>query len=44
MSYVFSSESATEGYSDRIADKITNAILDAILEKDPKVGSLEKHL
>ncbi len=35
MSYLFSSESVTEGHPDKIADQISDAILDAILEKDP---------
>lgn len=34
MSYLFSSESVTEGHPDKIADQISDAILDAILEKD----------
>ncbi len=36
MSYLFSSESVTEGHPDKIADQISDAILDAILEKDPQ--------
>ncbi|NQV16477.1 methionine adenosyltransferase [bacterium] len=36
MSYLFSSESVTEGHPDKIADQISDAILDAILEKDPE--------
>lgn len=32
--YLFSSESVTEGHPDKIADQISDAILDAILEKD----------
>ncbi len=35
MSYLFSSESVTEGHPDKIADQISDAVLDAILEKDP---------
>ena len=35
MSYLFSSESVTEGHPDKIADQISDAILDAIMEKDP---------
>lgn len=35
-SFVFTSESVTEGHPDKIADQISDAILDAILEKDPK--------
>ena len=32
--YLFTSESVTEGHPDKIADQISDAILDAILEKD----------
>lgn len=34
-SYVFTSESVSEGHPDKIADQISDAILDAILEQDP---------
>jgi len=34
-SYVFTSESVTEGHPDKMCDQISDAILDAILEKDP---------
>ncbi len=34
-SYLFTSESVTEGHPDKVADQISDAILDAILEKDP---------
>jgi len=34
-SYLFTSESVTEGHPDKIADQISDAVLDAILEKDP---------
>ena len=34
--YVFTSESVTEGHPDKIADQISDAVLDAIIEKDPK--------
>lgn len=34
-SYVFSSESVSEGHPDKIADQISDAILDAILREDP---------
>ena len=34
-SYMFTSESVTEGHPDKVADQISDAILDAILEKDP---------
>jgi len=36
MSYLFSSESVTEGHPDKVADQISDAILDAILAKDPQ--------
>ena len=34
-SYLFTSESITEGHPDKVADQISDAILDAILDKDP---------
>lgn len=34
-SYLFTSESVTEGHPDKICDQISDAVLDAILEKDP---------
>lgn len=34
-SYVFTSESVSEGHPDKIADQISDAILDAILAQDP---------
>jgi S-adenosylmethionine synthetase len=34
-SYLFSSESVTEGHPDKMCDQISDAILDAIMEKDP---------
>jgi len=34
-SYLFTSESVTEGHPDKIADQISDAILDAILAQDP---------
>ena len=34
-SYLFTSESVTEGHPDKVADQISDAVLDAILEKDP---------
>jgi len=33
-SYLFTSESVTEGHPDKVADRISDSILDAILEKD----------
>lgn len=35
-SYVFTSESVSEGHPDKIADQISDAILDAILIQDPR--------
>jgi S-adenosylmethionine synthetase len=34
-SYLFTSESVTEGHPDKLADRISDAILDAILAEDP---------
>ena len=34
-SYLFTSESVTEGHPDKVADQISDSILDAIMEKDP---------
>jgi S-adenosylmethionine synthetase len=34
-SYLFSSESVTEGHPDKVCDQISDAILDAILSQDP---------
>jgi S-adenosylmethionine synthetase len=34
--YLFTSESVSEGHSDKIADQISDALLDAILIQDPK--------
>ena len=33
--YLFTSESITEGHHDKVADQISDAILDSIMEKDP---------
>ncbi len=33
--YLFTSESITEGHPDKVADQISDAILDSIMEKDP---------
>ncbi len=38
-SFVFTSESVTEGHPDKIADQISDAILDAILEKEASLQS-----
>jgi S-adenosylmethionine synthetase len=35
-SYLFTSESVSEGHPDKVADQISDAILDAILTQDPK--------
>ena len=35
-SFVFTSESVSEGHPDKIADQISDAILDAILAEDPR--------
>ena len=35
-SYLFTSESVSEGHPDKISDQISDAVLDAILEQDPK--------
>lgn len=35
-SYVFTSESVSEGHPDKVADQISDAVLDAILEQDKK--------
>jgi S-adenosylmethionine synthetase len=34
-SFVFSSESVTEGHPDKVADQISDAMLDAVLKEDP---------
>ncbi|MEK7623714.1 MAG: methionine adenosyltransferase [Patescibacteria group bacterium] len=36
MSYLFTSESVTEGHPDKICDQISDAVLDALLTQDPK--------
>jgi S-adenosylmethionine synthetase len=36
QSYLFTSESVTEGHPDKIADQISDAVLDALLAQDPK--------
>lgn len=35
-SYLFTSESVSEGQPDKIADQLSDAVLDAILEQDPR--------
>jgi S-adenosylmethionine synthetase len=34
--YLFTSESVTEGHPDKIADQISDSVLDAVLKEDPK--------
>ena len=34
-SYLFTSESVTEGHPDKLCDQVSDAVLDAILAKDP---------
>lgn len=36
MSFLFTSESVTEGHPDKIADQISDAVLDAIIADDPE--------
>lgn len=36
MSYLFTSESVSEGHPDKVADQISDAILDEFLRQDPK--------
>ncbi len=33
--YVFTSESVTEGHPDKIADQISDGVLDGVMEADP---------
>ncbi|HHW4670244.1 MAG TPA: S-adenosylmethionine synthetase N-terminal domain-containing protein, partial [Xylella fastidiosa subsp. multiplex] len=35
-SYLFTSESVSEGHPDKVADQISDAVLDAILVQDPR--------
>ncbi len=35
MSYLFTSESVSEGHPDKICDQISDAVLDAVLKEDP---------
>ena len=34
-SYLFTSESVTEGHPDKVADQISDAVLDAVMAEDP---------
>ena len=36
QSYLFTSESVSEGHPDKISDQISDAVLDAMIEQDPK--------
>ena len=36
MSYLFTSESVSEGHPDKVSDQISDAILDALLSQDPE--------
>ena len=35
MSYIFTSESVSEGHPDKVCDQISDAILDSYLAQDP---------
>ena len=35
-SYLFTSESVSEGHPDKVADQVSDSVLDALLEQDPK--------
>ena len=35
MSYLFTSESVSEGHPDKVADQISDALLDEFLRRDP---------
>jgi hypothetical protein len=41
-SYLFTSESVSEGHPDKVADQISDAILDAFLANDLKLGIADK--
>ena len=43
-SYLFTSESVSEGNPDKVSDQISDAILDAFLEKDVKLGIADDSL
>ena len=36
MSYLFTSESVSEGHPDKVADQISDAVLDEFLARDPQ--------
>src|SRR5262245_34913411 len=43
-SYLFTSESVSEGHPDKVSDQISDAILDAFIEKDVKLGIADNSL
>ena len=43
-SYLFTSESVSEGHPDKVADQISDAILDAFIEQDVKLGIADDSL
>ena len=43
-SYLFTSESVSEGHPDKVSDQISDAILDAFLEKDVALGIADDSL
>ena len=40
MSYIFTSESVSEGHPDKVCDQISDAILDSYLAQDPNSSCL----
>src|SRR5438445_6078799 len=43
-SYLFTSESVSEGHPDKVSDQISDAILDAFIEKDVRLGIADDSL
>src|SRR5213076_3427307 len=43
-SYLFTSESVSEGHPDKVSDQTSDAILDAFIEKDVKLGIADDSL
>src|SRR6201985_2943292 len=43
-SYLFTSESVSEGHPDKVSDQISDAILDAFIERDIKLGIADDSL
>ena len=39
-SYLFTSESVTEGHPDKICDQISDSVLDSIIELDPNIPAV----